>query len=279
MSSACRDGRWRVTVGAGESWHAVVRATLGRGISGLENLILIPGAVGAAPVQNIGAYGRELADVVDVVTVFDRRRGQFETLSREQCGFGYRDSSFKRQPQRIIVRVSMILGDRGTMTDYPDVRAELQRMGVATGPNTVAEAVVRVRRRKLPDPDRVGNVGSFFKNPFLSSRQYDALRGRLDIAGHPLGDSVKVPAARLIDAAGWKGVAKTRFRCGPGSHSCWSTTAAQPARKSWTLRCGFAMTCWPNTASRWTSSLQCSVWINARPSLAEPKCAGQWSPE
>ena len=207
--------RWRVTVGAGESWHAVVRATLGRGISGLENLILIPGAVGAAPVQNIGAYGRELADVVDAVTVFDRRRGEFETLSREQCGFGYRDSSFKRQPERIIVRVSMILGDRDTMTDYPDVRAELQRMGVAASASTVAEAVVRVRRRKLPDPDRVGNVGSFFKNPLLSSRQYDELRGRLDIAGHPLGDTVKVPAARLIDAAGWKGVRQDAVQVWP----------------------------------------------------------------
>ena len=172
-----RDRRCRRKLARGGARDARAR------ISGLENLILIPGAVGAAPVQNIGAYGRELADVVDAVTVFDRRRGEFETLSREQCGFGYRDSSFKRQPERIIVRVSMILGDRDTMTDYPDVRAELQRMGVAASASTVAEAVLRVRRRKLPDPDRVGNVGSFFKNPLLSSRQYDELRAGWTLRG------------------------------------------------------------------------------------------------
>ena len=198
--------RWRVTAGAGEVWQEVVTATLGRGIGGLENLTLIPGAVGPAPVQNIGAYGRELADVLESVTVFDRRRGTLETLSAARCGFGYRRSLFKDEPGYVIVGVSMLLGDLALATGYPDVERELRRMGVRPSHLAVAEAVARVRRRKLPDPQRIGNVGSFFKNPFLTPSQFDGLRGRLAIDGFAADGLVKVSAARLIDAAGWKGV-------------------------------------------------------------------------
>lgn len=202
--------RWRVTAGAGENWHEVVCATLGVGIGGLENLALIPGSVGAAPVQNIGAYGRELGDVLESVTVFDPGTGGLRELSLEACGFGYRDSVFKRRgatPGPIIVAVTMLLGHRALVTDYPDVSRELRESGVRPSHWAVADVVARVRRRKLPDPQRVGNVGSFFKNPVVTSRAFDRLRGQVTIEGYDVGERIKVPAARLIDAAGWKGVA------------------------------------------------------------------------
>lgn len=200
--------RWRVTAAAGETWQEVVRATLGRGIGGLENLILIPGRVGAAPVQNIGAYGRELAEMVESVTVFDRVRSAFATLPAAECGFRYRHSRFKGEDsgRHVIVRVSLLLGGQPVQAGYPDVCRELARMGVAAARGSVAEAVARVRRRKLPHPRRVGNVGSFFQNPFVAAEQLDALRGRIDIDGYADGGRYKIPAARLIDRAGWKGV-------------------------------------------------------------------------
>ena len=204
---------WRVTASAGETWHDLVRAALGRGIRGLENLALIPGTVGAAPVQNIGAYGRELGEVLETVTVFDRRRGAFRTLPAEECGLRYRASRFRGADGRFaIVRLALLLGDAPLRFDYPDVRAELGRMGAAPATvdaTRVAEAVVRVRRRKLPNPRRIGNVGSFFKNPLVSPAQLDALRARMDMDAYPSPDAQglsKVSAARLIDAAGWKGV-------------------------------------------------------------------------
>ena len=213
--------RWRVIAAAGETWHEVVRATLGQGISGLENLALIPGTVGAAPVQNIGAYGRELAEMIDYVEVFDRKRQSFGRLGVEECRFRYRHSRFKddESVRHVIVRIAMLLGGKPVVTDYPDVERELARMGeaVATAEAT-AEAVVRVRRRKLPDPRHIGNVGSFFKNPVLTSRQLDDVRSRLNIDAHPAGDDgdrFKVSAARLIDSAGWKGVQRGAVQAWP----------------------------------------------------------------
>ena len=213
---------WRVTASAGETWHDLVRATLGRGIPGLENLALIPGTVGAAPVQNIGAYGRELGEVLETVTVFDRRRGAFRTLAANECGLRYRASRFRGDDERFaIVRLALLLGDAPLRCDYPDVRRELGRMGVApaaTDAARVAEAVVRVRRRKLPDPGRIGNVGSFFKNPLVTPRQLDDIRARLDLDAYPAPDApghCKIPAARLIDAAGWKGVRQGAMQVWP----------------------------------------------------------------
>lgn len=215
--------RWRVVAAAGETWHEVVRATLGRGISGLENLALIPGTVGAAPVQNIGAYGRELAEVIDWVEVFDRERQSFRRLTAEECRFRYRHSRFKddESGRYVIVRIAMLLGGKPVVTDYPDVERELARMGEAEDTAkavATAEAVVRVRRRKLPDPRHIGNVGSFFKNPVLTSRQLDDVRSRLNIDAHPAGDDgdhFKVSAARLIDSAGWKGVRRGAVQAWP----------------------------------------------------------------
>ena len=215
---------WRVTASAGDSWHDLVRATLGRGIRGLENLALIPGTVGAAPVQNIGAYGRELGEVLETVTVFDRRRGASRTLAAKECGLRYRASRFRDGDDErfAIVRLTLLLGDAPLRCDYPDVRRELGRMGVApatTDAVRVAEAVVRVRRRKLPDPGRIGNVGSFFKNPLVTPKQLDEIRARLDdLDAYPAPDAAghcKISAARLIDAAGWKGVCQGAMQVWP----------------------------------------------------------------
>ena len=228
---------WRVTASAGETWHDLVRATLGRGIPGLENLALIPGTVGAAPVQNIGAYGRELGEVLETVTVFDRHRGAFRTLPARECGLRYRASRFRGPGSAgvspafsctgdgerfAIVRVALLLGVAPLRCDYPDVRRELGRMGVApaaTDAARVAEAVVRVRRRKLPDPGRIGNVGSFFKNPLVTPKQLDDFRARLDdLDAYPAPDAPghrKISAARLIDAAGWKGVCEGAMQVWP----------------------------------------------------------------
>ena len=194
---------WRVKVGAGENWHAVVHRTLAAGIGGLENLALIPGSAGAAPVQNIGAYGRELKDVLDGVEVLDS--DGLGHIPASACAFSYRDSVFKRSPGTIITSITMTLGHQPLAVSYPDVQAALTGSGPLTS-RGVAAAVMRIRRRKLPNPGRWGNVGSFFKNPILSLEVYDALRARLQVAGHRVGDgAMKVPAARLIDAAGWKG--------------------------------------------------------------------------
>ena len=200
--------RWRLVAGAGETWQEAVRASLGHGIGGLENLMLIPGSVGAAPVQNIGAYGRELSEVLESVTVIDRKRGAVATLGAEACAFRYRDSRFKRDgaERYVIVRVSFVLGGLATNAGYLDVRRELGRMGVLPSRGGVAEAVARIRRRKLPDPRRIGNVGSFFRNPRLSAAQLDALRALVDVDAYDDGERFKIPAARLIERAGWKGV-------------------------------------------------------------------------
>lgn len=202
-------GTWRVSAAAGETWHDVVNATLAQDIGGLENLVLIPGSVGAAPIQNIGAYGRELADVLESVVAFDRERSTFETLSADECRFGYRDSRFKGDDadRFVVTRVTMILGHTEIVADYPDVARRLDEVGGPVDRAAIARAVETVRRRKLPDPARIGNVGSFFKNPFVTPAELDALRAKIDIDDYPVSDSPlrKIPAARLIDRAGWKG--------------------------------------------------------------------------
>lgn len=198
-------------VAAGEPWHDTVLWTLSQDLCGLENLALIPGLAGAAPVQNIGAYGAELSDCLSAVQVADRRDGTVHWLSAGQCGFGYRQSRFKQAPRRwLILALRMRLGRRFV----PNLgHAELADAVATTGglrAADVARAVMEIRRRKLPDPARLGNVGSFFKNPFLATGHAralaDALPGglpRFPVVGTP--GRVKVPAARLIDAAGWKG--------------------------------------------------------------------------
>ena len=198
-----------VTARAGENWHGLVRWTLGQGLFGLENLALIPGSVGAAPIQNIGAYGVELAERTESVRVFDRVRGEVGRLPPERCQFGYRTSMFKSEPERYaILDLTLRLDRRGRrVLDYPDVDRELRRLGWRNpNPRRVAEAVIRVRRRKLPDPRTWGNVGSFFKNPVVRASEAERLaRSVPGLVRHAFGSGVKLAAAQLIDLCGWKG--------------------------------------------------------------------------
>jgi len=213
---ARRDDECVVTAGAGTTWHDLVRFCLGQGLAGLENLVLIPGLVGAAPIQNIGAYGLELKERFRSLTAVSCRDGAVVTMDAQQCAFGYRDSVFKRAPQAsyLISAVSLALPRvSDPRIGYPDVRNELAAMGVAPSPIAVAEAVTRVRRRKLPDVRRVPNAGSFFKNPVLGLDEVERLRGLLGrIPTYEDPNGVKVAAARLIEAAGWKG--RTSGRAG-----------------------------------------------------------------
>jgi UDP-N-acetylmuramate dehydrogenase len=198
-----------VTAGAGVVWHDLVRFCLGQGLYGLENLALIPGCVGAAPIQNIGAYGVELERVFESLTAISCRDASSITMLREECGFGYRDSIFKRARRDELAIASVTLRLESVAhpcVDYPDVRRELSAMGRVAAPVAVAEAVTRIRRSKLPDPRIHPNAGSFFKNPVLTQRQLDELRGRLpNVPMYATELGVKVAAAYLIDAAGWKG--------------------------------------------------------------------------
>ena len=205
-----RDGdRCLVTAKAGENWHGLVKRTLGQGLFGLENLALIPGSVGAAPIQNIGAYGVELAQRTESVRVFDRIEGEVKRLAPEQCRFGYRTSMFKSYPGRYAVLDVTLCLDRSArpVLDYPDVHRELRRLGWPDpSPRQVAEVVVRVRRRKLPDPRLWGNVGSFFKNPVVAADEAERIaRSVPGLVRHAFGSGVKLAAAQLIDLCGWKG--------------------------------------------------------------------------
>jgi len=197
-----------VTAGAGVEWHQLVRFCLGQGIGGIENLALIPGSVGAAPIQNIGAYGVELHERFESLTALSCRDASIVTLQRSQCAFGYRDSVFKRRPNDyLIVSVTLRLPASGeARLGYADVRNEIARLGVGATAVSIAEAVCRIRRRKLPDPKRVPNVGSFFKNPIVDANALERLRSVLpDVPTYHDPNGTKIAAARLIDAAGWKG--------------------------------------------------------------------------
>ncbi|KLJ02161.1 UDP-N-acetylmuramate dehydrogenase [Luteimonas sp. FCS-9] len=199
-----------VRTAAGASWHDVVMWTLAQGLGGLENLALIPGTVGAAPIQNIGAYGVEVADRIHAVEAFDRQRGAPVSLDAAACGFGYRDSVFKQTPDRwIVTAVTFALSRRAApVLDYAGIRDALAARGVAAPtPSHVAEAVIAIRRSKLPDPAVIGNAGSFFKNPIVDAATAAALREtHPDLPVFPVNDGRrKLSAAWLIDRCGWKG--------------------------------------------------------------------------
>jgi len=195
---------------AGVGWDAFVDWTLARGLGGLENLALIPGLVGAAPIQNIGAYGVEVGDSIACVEAWDRQAARGVRLAREECAFGYRDSVFKRDPERwIVTAVEFRLSRNAPLRlDYAGVQDELAAMGV-TGATAqqVAEAVRRLRRRKLPDPAVIGNAGSFFKNPIVAASLADRLRAEHpDVPVYPADAAHrKLSAAWLIERCGWRG--------------------------------------------------------------------------
>ncbi|WP_460877797.1 UDP-N-acetylmuramate dehydrogenase [Rhodanobacter koreensis] len=201
----------RIAVAAGERWDDFVRWTLGQGYAGLENLILIPGTVGAAPIQNIGAYGCEVAEFIESVEAWDIRERRVVTLDHATCAFAYRDSLFKHEPGRYIVTaVRFVLPrSRPLRTDYAGINEQLARMGVdKPAPFHVAEAVVHLRTSKLPDPMVIGNAGSFFKNQIVDAELADALKREhpgLAVWLQPDG-RYKVSAAWMIEAAGFKGM-------------------------------------------------------------------------
>ncbi len=201
----------RIAVAAGEHWDDFVRWSLAQGYAGLENLILIPGTVGAAPIQNIGAYGTEVAEFVESVEAWDRQRAEVVSLDREACAFAYRDSVFKRDIDRYIVTAVRFAlpRERPLQLKYAGIEEQLQRMGITTPtPFHVAEAVVHLRTRKLPDPAVIGNAGSFFKNPLVDAAQAAALHAEHpDLPQWPLADgTTKLSAAWLIEACGFKGL-------------------------------------------------------------------------
>lgn len=201
----------RLRVAAGEHWDAFVRWTLAQGHPGLENLILIPGSVGAAPMQNIGAYGVEVGEFIEEVEAYEVATHAAVRFGHHDCGFGYRDSVFKRSPDRwLITAVTLRLPRTWTpRVEYAGLRDELERGAIARpAPIHVAEAVVTLRTRKLPDPAVIANAGSFFKNPIVPAAQAAALRAkhpRLPAWPLPDGNS-KVSAAWLIESCGFKGL-------------------------------------------------------------------------
>lgn len=198
-----------LVLGAGENWHESVMYAASTGYRGIENLALIPGTVGAAPVQNIGAYGTELRDTLEEVSALDRRTGHEVTLTNSLCHFNYRDSVFKHEPGRyVITSVRLRLSrSRPFSLDYRDLSEYFDGQDVSgLSPLDVAHAVMAVRRRKLPDPAQLPNAGSFFKNPVVPLATWESLKQRYpDIAGYPGDDSAKIAAGWLIDQCGWKG--------------------------------------------------------------------------
>jgi UDP-N-acetylmuramate dehydrogenase len=205
---------WYVEAGAGENWHDFVQWTLAQGRPGLENLSLIPGTVGAAPIQNIGAYGLEVADRLHCLTAFDFSTGCLAAFSRQDCRFGYRDSIFKQEGWHLsgrfaITSVTFRLPKAWMPnTGYADVARELESRGIAAPtPKDVAEAISAVRCRKLPDPRDVPNAGSFFHNPVVDAATAGRLAERYPaLPRYPQPDGrMKLAAGWLIEQAGWKG--------------------------------------------------------------------------
>ncbi|GAB2786735.1 UDP-N-acetylmuramate dehydrogenase [Hymenobacter luteus] len=200
-----------VRAGAGESWHGLVQYTLDQELSGIENLSLIPGTVGAAPLQNIGAYGSELKDTFELLEALEISTGQVRTFSAAECGFGYRESVFKGplKNQFIVTGVVLrLLRQARPNVSYGAIKTTLEDMGIGGDPTPreVSEAVMHIRRSKLPDPAQIGNAGSFFKNPELSQLKFDELKAQYpELPGYPVPGGVKVPAAWLIEQCGWKG--------------------------------------------------------------------------
>lgn len=205
------DDAWIVRAGAGENWHDFVRFTLEHGWPGLENLSLIPGTVGAAPIQNIGAYGVELADRFFALEAVDLRSGQIVSLDKTTCQFAYRDSLFKQQAagRFIITSVSFRLPKHWQpISTYADVANELKLRGLSEPTAMeVSDAIISIRSRKLPDPSVLPNAGSFFKNPVVSAERFAELMQRWPkLPNHPQDDgSIKLAAAWLIEQAGWRG--------------------------------------------------------------------------
>ena len=200
-----------VKVGSGVEWHSFVRYTVERGWGGIENMSLIPGSVGASPMQNIGAYGAEIKDTFVSLEALHIDSLELHTFNREQCQFGYRESVFKRalKNQYVIVSVTYeLLKHPKINTTYGAIQAEIEVMGVMdVTVDTVSQAVMNIRRSKLPDPKFLGNAGSFFKNPVVSKEVFEKLAQSYPEAPHypQANGEEKLAAGWLIEKAGWKG--------------------------------------------------------------------------
>jgi len=202
-----------VKAGAGENWHELVTWAVKNGFSGIENLALIPGTVGASPIQNIGAYGVELETLFSSLDAYEVKSNAIRTFDRTECEFGYRESIFKRELKGKVIVTSVTLRlnkkNHAIHDNYKALKEYLNQKEIQNpGIGDIYRAVIAIRQSKLPDPAEIGNAGSFFKNPIIEQKQFDELQrewkeipGYSDRPGY-----VKVPAAWLIEKAGWKGV-------------------------------------------------------------------------
>lgn len=201
-----------VKAGAGVNWHSFVKWCVDHQYGGVENLALIPGTMGAAPIQNIGAYGVELDQVFENLTAFNMESGELVTFGIEECRFGYRDSIFKQELKGkiIVTAVALKLTKTGHKlnTEYRSLAEYLEEAGISEpGIRDIFEAVIAIRRSKLPDPSLIGNAGSFFKNPVVSKELHDQLRSIYsEMPFYKVDEKqMKIPAGWLIEKAGWKG--------------------------------------------------------------------------
>jgi len=205
--------------GAGENWHDLVMFCVEKNYAGLENLSLIPGNVGASPMQNIGAYGVEIKDVFHQLEAYHKTENVLKTFSLEECQFGYRESVFKRKlkDQFVITSVTYRLRKKPVFnTSYGAIQQELERMGVnELSIQAISQAVISIRSSKLPNPAEVGNAGSFFKNPEISSSKFENLKAHHpNIVAFPLANgNLKLAAGWLIEQCGWKGYRKGDAGC------------------------------------------------------------------
>jgi UDP-N-acetylmuramate dehydrogenase len=214
------DDAVELSIGSGENWHAFVRQTVHHGWSGCENLSLIPGTVGAGPVQNIGAYGAEIKDVLRSVQAIEWATGQLVEFSKEDCAFGYRDSIFKHPDlygRYFILAVRLRLSKSWQpLTSYGEIEKNLNEQNIQLPSlQDMHETIIRIRSNKLPDPQKLGNAGSFFKNPVIDLESKNRLQAILpDLIHYPLPNGqFKIPAGWLIDKAGWKGKKIGRVGC------------------------------------------------------------------
>jgi len=207
-------GKTLVTSYAGENWDKLVELVVGKNLYGIENLSLIPGTVGAAPIQNIGAYGTEVKETIEWVEVFDTETMKVKKLGRDECSFRYRDSIFKKEEENkfVVTRVALVLGNEGTLrTDYKDVEQYLLEHNISNPTlHDLREIVIAIRESKLPNVAHLGTVGSFFKNPVVPKKHYERLLKKYpDLPGYsvPHSSGIKIPLAWVLDTAcGWRGV-------------------------------------------------------------------------
>ena len=198
-------------IGGGENWHRTVRYAVKKGWGGIENLSLIPGRVGAAPIQNIGAYGVELVDVFEELEAVELATAQNRKFQKEECEFGYRESIFKGplKGKYAVTHITLKLDKNPTInSSYGAIQSELEKRGIESPTiRDISDIVIDIRNRKLPKPENLGNAGSFFKNPIIDTQEFERLQQSFpEMPGYALGDeTTKVPAGWLIEEAGWKG--------------------------------------------------------------------------